>query len=514
MENNLRQETLFFFPNRRWLRIVLVLLILALGMGVRLLDLSDPPLDFAATRQLHSLILARGYYYALEVPSTQALPADQRAFGIQAGKAELIVEPPLLEHLTAWTYALLGQENFEIPRIYSIFFWVLGGIPLYLLCKKFLPINGAMAALIFYELLPFGVSASRSFQPDPLMVTLILWSLFFQVRWAGEDTWKNALLAAIFTGLTVFVKNTSVFFVGIPFVGLVLSTGFKSALKNLRVYFMAAISLVPAVLYTVLSATVGGNAGSLFGSRFFPELFTQPHWYQSWFMLAKSVVDYIPLFLAVLAFFLLPKGKFKVLYACLWIGYVLMGFTFAYHIYTHNYYHLPLIPLVAIGVGVVFAALMDRIQDQSPNLLARLFICAVFVFAAALLVLKSREELVSSDYRYEETYWKKLGDTIGHDKKVIALTHDYGYRLSYWGFIDPRLWETQGDQTVDRLAGTVEKPFEQQFADSIKGEDYFLVTLINDFNSQANLHDYLFAHYNYQQGEGYYLFDLHDPKQQ
>ncbi len=513
MEVQSQPESLFLFKNTRLLRVVLVLVFLLLGLGVRLLDLSDPPLDFAATRQLHSLILTRGYYYAMEVPSTQALPPDQRAFGIQTGKAELTVEPPLLEHLTAWTYALLGQENFEIPRVYSILFWVLGGIPLYLLCKKFLTINGSMAALAFYELLPFGVIASRSFQPDPLMIMLILWSLFCQVRWAEEDNRKNAVLAGFITGLTVFVKNTSVFFVGIPFVGLVLSTGLRKAVKNPRVYVMAAISLVPAILYTALSATVGGNAGNLFGSRFFPELFKQPHWYQSWFMMAKSIVDYIPLFMAVLAFFLLPRGKFKVLYACLWIGYVLMGFTFAYHIYTHNYYSLPLIPMVAIGVGVVFALIMERLQEMKPGLIARLFICGVFLFAAALLVLKSREELVSSDYRYEETYWKQLGETIGRDKKVVALTHDYGYRLSYWGFINPKLWQTQGDQAVDRLSGTSEKPFEQQFAEMTNGEDYFLVTLINDFNSQANLHDTLLQHYTYTQGEGYYLFDLHSKKQ-
>jgi hypothetical protein len=155
---------------------------------------------------------------------------------------------------------------------------------------------------------------------------------------------------------------------------------------------------------------------------------------------------------------------------------------------------------------------MDRLQAAKPGVLARLFISAVFVFGAALLVLKSREELVSSDYRYEETYWKKLGETIGHDKKVVALTHDYGYRLSYWGFISPRLWETQGDQVVDRLSGSVEKPFEQQFVEMTDGYDYFLVTLINDFNSQANLHDYLLQHYAYTEGEGYLLFDLHSKK--
>jgi hypothetical protein len=169
METEITNEKVFFVKDSRWIRILLVAVFLLVGLGVRLIDLSNPPLDFAATRQLHSLILARGYYYSMDIPSTRSLPVEQRQFGIQAGQEELLVEPPLLEHLTAYTYALLGQENFEIPRVYSILFWVLGGIPLYLLAKKFMPVNGALAALAFYELLPFGVIASRSFQPDPLM---------------------------------------------------------------------------------------------------------------------------------------------------------------------------------------------------------------------------------------------------------------------------------------------------------------------------------------------------------
>jgi hypothetical protein len=511
MEIESSQDRVFFFKNTKWLRITLVFLILLAGLVARLFNLSNPPLDFAATRQLHSLILARGYYYSMDLPSTRSLPQEQRQFGITAGKNELIVEPTILEHITAYTYALVGKEDAVIPRLYSILFWVLGGIPLFMLARKFMSTNGALAALIFYELLPFGVTASRSFQPDPLMVLLMLWALFFQFLWSKKETLKNSLLAGIFTGLAVLVKSTSVFFVGVSFVGLVLAGGWKKAIKNWRVYIMAAISLLPAVIYTVLSATVGNNSGSLFGSRFCPELFTQPHWYQSWFMMAKSVVDYIPLFLAVLAFFLLPKGKSRVLYGCLWIGYVLMGFTFAYHIYTHNYYQEPLIPMVALGTGVIFGMIMEKIESYDPKLLARLVVAALAIFAVGLLVMKSRTNLIASDYHNEPPYWKALGEKIGSNTPITALTHDYGYRLSYWGFVQAKLWDTQGDQTVEALAGTSEEPFDQKFADMTKDSDYFLVTLVNDFNSQQNLHDELLNHYPYEQGDGYYLFDLKHP---
>lgn len=511
MSESGKDEKVLFLSNTRLVRVLLVAFFVLLGFGARMIDLSDPPLDFAATRQLHSLILARGYYYEMNVPSVQALPESQRAYGIQAEKDEVIVEPTLLEHLTALTYAVAGQENFEIPRIYSSLFWVLGGIPLFLLARKLMSTNGAVAALAFYELLPLGVIAGRSFQPDPLMIALMVTALYFQYRWAEKDTIGTALLASLFTGLAILVKATAVFFVGIPFVGFVLVYGFKKALKNWRVYMMAAISLLPGLLYTVLSATVGGNSGSLFGSRFFPSLYTDYKWYISWFMMAKSVVDYIPLLMAVLALFLFVKKEGRTMYICLWIGYLLQGFVFAYHIYTHNYYELPLIPMSALGFGLFFALFMEKIESLKPAVFVRVLIAAVLVFSAALTVFKSRSDLLTDDYHYEMTYWKELGDKIGHDTPIVALTHDYGYRLSYWGYVYPTLWETKGDMTVQQLAGSEAKSFDQTFAKKSEGKDYFLVTLLKDFKSQKDLYNYLFDHYPYEEGEGYYLFDLRNP---
>jgi hypothetical protein len=68
METEIAEEHVLFLKNKRWVRILLVIAFLLIGIGVRLIDLSNPPLDFASTRQLHSLILARGYYYSMDLP--------------------------------------------------------------------------------------------------------------------------------------------------------------------------------------------------------------------------------------------------------------------------------------------------------------------------------------------------------------------------------------------------------------------------------------------------------------
>lgn len=507
----MNHESVLFLKARKGTILILLVLVLLAGFATRLIDFDDLPLDFAATRQLHSLIMTRGIYYEFNTPQVQAIPEEIRSFSITAGNAEPRIEPPVMEYLAAVTYRLIGGENIFVGRFYSILFWVIGGIPLFLMMRRITTVNGAFAAVAVYLFVPFGIIASRAFQPDPLMVMGILVALYFQIRWMEKDSIWNTILAGVFTGLVVLLKATAVFFVGIPLAGIVLSTGIRKWVRNWHVYLMAFLAVTPALLFNWISATAGGNAGAIFGARFFPSLFIDPKWYLRWFMTAKSVVNYFPLIIGILAFFLIRKKEYRVFYGCLWLGYLLFGFTFAYHIYTHNYYHLPLIPMVAIGFGVMFDLVFTQLESLNKHWFPRMVIAGVFILSIGLGAFKARSDLQEASFRHEAAYWEQLGEKIGSNKSVIALTHDYGYRLSYWGHINPRLWLTRGDQVVSELSGATNPEFQVLFEQETAKMDYFLVTLISDFNAQPDLHDYLFANYPYEEGEGYYLFDLKKP---
>lgn len=506
-ETDSTKTLLFLKPTKRNI-VILVTLFLLVSLGIRFIDFKDLPLDFAATRQLHSLIMARGIYYQMDTPNTLAMPQDKRSFGINTGKAETVIEPPIMEYLTAYTYRLFDQEIISIPRIYSILFWVFGGIPLFLLARKLMNLNGAFASLAAYLFIPFGVYASRSFQPDPLMIMCILWALYFQKRWADNATIKNAVLAGLITGITLFVKAPSAFFVGFTFIGLVLSKGFKNWIKNPQVFMMAALALLPAIIFNAISATVGGNAHAIFETRFFPEYFKDIKWYSNWLQTAKSVTGYFPLILGVLALFLVRLKQNRIFYFCLWLGYALYGFTFAYHIYTHNYYHLPLIPIIALGIGFFFSVVFQKFESVNTNWFSRALLMLVLVVSLGICVQVTRGTLIVNDYRNEAKYWTDLGARIGGNASVIALTHDNGYRISYWGFVNPKLWPTAGDRTIKSLVGATDPAFLQMFKELTAGKDYFLVTLNGEFESQPDLHAFLMNNFAYQQGDGYYLFDL------
>jgi hypothetical protein len=100
---------------------------------------------------------------------------------------------------------------------------------------------------------------------------------------------------------------------------------------------------------------------------------------------------------------------------------------------------------------------------------------------------------------------------IGHEKKVIGLTQDYGYRLSYWGLVDSIQWMSSADFSAKELSG---KQYDMRslFADEVEGQDVFVVTQPEELDHQPELKSLLTHGYAVlAEGDGYTLYDLHHP---
>ena len=175
--------------------------LLALGLGLRLYDLTDQPIDFHATRQLRGALIARGMYYQMLPEADESTRSQAIAFGTSTGQ----YEPSILEYVVARTYLLLGQETLWVSRVFTSLFWIICGAALFSLAWRAASPGAALAVLAYYLILPFAVQASRSFQPDPVMVMWIVLSIFALYRWSehkgmGSAGWKWAILAGIFGG--------------------------------------------------------------------------------------------------------------------------------------------------------------------------------------------------------------------------------------------------------------------------------------------------------------------------
>jgi 4-amino-4-deoxy-L-arabinose transferase-like glycosyltransferase len=500
--------------------------LIVLGAGLRLYDLNDQPIDFHPTRQLRGAIVARGMYYALDPSADDAARQQAVAFWQSTGQ----YEPSILEGLVALTYLLLGKEQFWVARLFNTIFWVIGGVALFELARrmsldsqgensgqhtKAISNGAALLALAFYLILPFSVQASRSFQPDPGMVMWIVLAVLALYRWSEGTSWKWAILAGIFSGLAILIKAVAFYILAGAAMAVVLYTYgflrtrplFSPLLKiigSAQVWCMMFLTLAPAAIYYL---TQEGRASEFFSSWTvdLAHLLLQPRTYLRWLNLVGELMGFIAL-LVGLAGVLIAKRRNRALLLGLWAGYILYGLLLPYQITTHSYYHLQLVPILALSLIPISQLLLEYLMKQ-----ARVWRIVFAGLAVGVVVFFSWQALIplyAEDYRDEPVYWQTIASYLPGDGKIVALTQDYGYRLMYYGWRKVVLWPNRGEQGVNQLRGS-SKEFQQYFAKRTAGKSYFLITAFKQFEDQPDLKEHLYANFPVlAEGPGYIIFDL------
>jgi 4-amino-4-deoxy-L-arabinose transferase-like glycosyltransferase len=479
--------------------IYIIALLLIAGFSLRVYDLTDLPLDFHPTRQLLSLIKARGMYYA----TLSNIPEEQRQFAIDQWHSKTTFEPELLERLVVFTYRFTGEQVW-IARIYSSLFWIIGGIFLYRLARDLVSKNGALLSLTIYLFLPYGVFASRSFQPDPLMLMLTIVFWWIVQRWSKNPTsWTFAILSGLFGGLAILVKFVAAFFVIGGGIGALLLKGesTRETARRPQVWVMTVLGILPGVSWLIYGLYVTDFLSTKFEGRFIPALLVSPSFYLSWISMFNTVIGGALLALALLGLFFHRQRIFII---SLWTAYLVYGIFFDYHISTHDYYSLMIAPIAALSL----APFADLILPQASSRLAKIFLLFIFCFGIFATTWDIRSQLKATDYRPEAAMWTEIGQTLGPRAKVTALTQDYGARLEYWGWEKAAIWPLFGDLVYHVSLKGANKEFEQLFANLTARSDFFLVTMPDELDRQPELEERLAQYPVFAVGEGYIIYDL------
>jgi hypothetical protein len=194
----------------------------------------------------------------------------------------------------------------------------------------------------------------------------------------------------------------------------------------------------------------------------------------------------------------------------LWGAYILFGLFFDYHVATHDYYHLPLIPIVAIALSPVAEWVLGRLGELTMPRGAWAAAFFFLLFGLLTIVWDTRNQMKAVDYRPEAAFWASLGEKLGHGHNVIALTQDYGDRLAYWGWQDALIWPNSGDIDYHDERGASFDPA-KRFTKLTTGKTYFLVTDFEELDRQPDIKKLLAGFPVSMQGNGYTIYDLQNP---
>jgi hypothetical protein len=497
-----------FFGRSNIFLISCLLFLVALGVGFRLMNLTNPPLEFHAWRVLRSASIARGMYYEM-MPGADP---EIRSLAVQLGSFDRL-EPNITERIVALTYLLVGGEHLWIARLYTTLFWMIGGAALFALAKRLTSKDGALVSLAWYLLLPFGNTVTRAFLPEPLMVMWILLALYAAYRWTEQHTWKWALSTGILSGMAVLTKAFAVFPLGCALVLILLATwGIKRLVRDVQIYAAGAIAfLIPALYYVFPQPAAGGSYLTGWTVPFL-HMLTDVWFYISWFNKINANFNAVTVLTAAASILILEK-RARALCLGLWIGYGLTGAFVPSLITSHLYYNLPLVPIMALSLAPIGALFLGRLAQQGR--FWRVLFLGIALVGICYTVYLSRKVVVAQDFRAEPARWMELSGRIPTDGSVIGLTDDYNMRLRYYGWRGIAQYPHSYDQDMNRLAGHDFDENEENweyFRDLTQGQDYFVITLFDELDKQPYLRDILYNRFPiYSQGDDYIIFDLRHP---
>jgi len=477
------------------------------ALEVRLAHFTDLPLDFRSNRQYRCAVLARSFY----VQATPSSPQWQKDLSQANLKTLEILEPPIVEYLVAAAYRLAGREHLWIARIFSVVFWLVGGVFLLGIARRIVSAEGALCSVGFYLLWPFAVTASRSFQPDPLMMMLLLLALLLMLRHHERPTVRGVLGAALAAGAAMFVKPVCAPVIFATFAALAIRRHTLSgALIQRHSLLFAAVS-VPLCIAWYLRALLGaGGLHSQAHTFLMSNLLLESFFWKDWFGMILEVVGPTFLIAALAGSVLFRPGTPRTAIIGLWVGYVLFGLVFPYHMHTHNYYQLQLLPIVALGVAPIGEHVLRDLVGVRPAWLGRLALAAL-VLALTCFSRLMTPYMAEKRYVDEVADAEKIGQLVRHSTRAIFLSYHYGNALSYHGRIAGLYWPSTQDLRVYRMEGRPPEDVASRLARlrEPNGADYFIVTDLGELDRQSDLKEFLTGRYpKLAQTERYVVFDM------
>ncbi len=482
-----------------WLMVLIVV-----ALVIRLYQIDSISNRFHRIRQYNTAMMTRGYFVQL----SPLVPQWQREIALAVQPPML--EPPIIQGIALAGYLLIGHEALGIPRVFSAIIWCLAAYPLFKLAKRLMRPDAALVTVALYLFLPFGILASRAFQINPAMVAAIIFSWDVLVRCFEQPTRRNWLIATFWTGLANILLIYAAAFI-YPLV-LVWLWRKRQSPFNRDILLFGFGSLLPSVLYYADGYWGSGFLRTQGGTLFQPELLVTLGFWANWVWLMTSILGPVLLVLTLQGLLTVRSAPASWIIRSLWFSYFLFGLAFAWPISSHNYYSLPLIPIVALTIGAMVSFLLS-FPAIRQNVRASRFIpaiCILIIMTYGVLVyLPQTTVTLEEQANFESAFI--IGNKLNHTYDTISLTDDYGSFLTFYGYLPTINWPNRWDRNLLHVQGKP-IPDPQAIMERLNPDAsyrYFVVTSFMELQLQPDLQVYLTDHFPVLERTDYYIiYDL------
>ncbi|MBH8566030.1 glycosyltransferase family 39 protein [Nostoc sp. CENA67] len=223
----------------------LLIFILVLAAVLRFFLIDQPFIDGTSWRESDTATIAENFYrgnWNILYPEVSWNGPANNYVGY---------EFQTLTYITAFLYRIFGQHDW-VARSVAVLFGLWGIFAFHQLVRRVWNQESALVSTAVLAFLPGNICVDRTFVPDPVMVSLVVTSVWLLVAYLQTEHLHYLLLASLI-GMWGFLTKISGIFVGIPMLYAVLTIlSSKQRLRSKQLALLggaALLILIPVVAY-------------------------------------------------------------------------------------------------------------------------------------------------------------------------------------------------------------------------------------------------------------------------
>lgn len=193
-----------------------LLLIILLGAAVRLINIGQPLLEGASTRQVETAMIARNFYnggFKLFYPQIDG-------FGENPGY--VMQEFYVIPFIAALFYKIFGGVHELILRLISVFFYISATVIVYKLAAYLFNKRIGLISAFCFTVSPLSIYLGRAVHPEMAIVFFNTAAVYSFIKWTEKRNWFYALATAASFTMAVLLKIPDLYLIApLLFIGLV-----------------------------------------------------------------------------------------------------------------------------------------------------------------------------------------------------------------------------------------------------------------------------------------------------
>lgn len=496
----------------------LLIIIILLGTFVRMINLTQPLLEGASTRQVETAMIARNFYnhgFKLFYPQIDVFGNDNPGY--------LMQEFYIIPFIAALFYKLLGGINEWILRLISVFSYIVASIMIYKLAAYCFNRKVGVIATLCLTISPLSIYLGRAVHPEMAIIFFNATAIYSFLRWIEKRKLSYGVATAVSFTMAVLLKIPNLYLI-LPLLFIGIMSQDKSTFKSAQFWLLSLIGFIVIGAFNFHQHLVRVAYPNAAVTNF--DMNTILHYIKVYLAkkefykkIYEDLVNYtltpIGTTLFILGLMLKLETRREWLFY-IWILSIGIFFLLMPAQCIQGYYQIHLLPAASIIMGKIIyqfsASQFFNNRFLKKNVFGALLLMSVFLVVFRYSYAYYR---VPENFRYVVETGKAIDNLVEKNALVIASIENgpdliyYSNRKGWPFMINRAQIRAQEIEWGEDLSGRIDDPILYLEYLRTRNASYFASASMKEFLSNKEFSTYMFTNYKIiKRTPNFIIFDI------